>query len=328
LSIVLLGVGAASPNAARAAILAYPETRSIPTAGFLALGNYQEDVHLTLKCRVPSMKKRRPDLVFNGTCAMSDGSILRLSLSKAEEAESDRAIVARSVDVGCGAVELSGKKFDYDTEIDGPGKYRVTVSLVPDLQEKEKIEELKRKIGSMNTWTFDFAVWDSDLVGTLAPILDELRALAAKGRDFIGKCETASKAPQGAAQRKAILGEGKQLLSRLDSHKSKTIYPAAWSGIYFAVRAANANVANGAWNPLPSGVEYSLEVGNRELCLWVLKDLRRVAGKITPELSMVLKSLSNAPGIGPWLARLEKATPAELDDLEIEIRGTKIIDRK
>src|SRR5438876_11786079 len=96
----------------------------------------QDPLGFDLVAKTPSFKARRPILVLNGTCALSDGIILKVNLSKAGEAVSGSEIVPQYIGAGNGTAELTGKKFVYDTAIDGPGKFVAQVALVEELQER------------------------------------------------------------------------------------------------------------------------------------------------------------------------------------------------
>jgi hypothetical protein len=54
-----------------------------------------------------------------------------------------------------------------------------------------------------------------------------------------------------------------------------------------------------------------------------VKDLRRTAGKMRPEILEAIKLQKAAPGVDVFAERLQKATISDLDVLEADIRGKK-----
>jgi len=306
-----------------------------------------------LVAKTPSFKVRRPILILNGTCALSDGINLKVNLSKAGESMSGNEIVPQYTGMGGGTAEISGKKFVYDTAIDGPGKYVVQVALVEELQEKHLAAEIKKKAGDKRTLQREFLVWGDELVTQLSPKLNELNALVAESREMVKKFELATMSKQGwGGESKGLAVEGSKLQNRLQNHELKAYYPAAISNLFFTIR----NVVNNApyftfgadgkfsgasdyhadnkkvatfrnedynWDNLKRYVEDTTPIAGREFCLWIVKDLRRTAGQMRPEVVSAIQAQKTHPGIDFYQDRLQKATITDIDPLEAEIRGTK-----
>jgi hypothetical protein len=70
-------------------------------------------------------------------------------------------------------------------------------------------------------------------------------------------------------------------------------------------------------------VEETGPCAGREFSLWILKDLRRTAGQMRPEIQDAIKAQKSHPGVELYADRLAKATISDLDALEAEIRGIK-----
>lgn len=312
----------------------------------------EEKLALELTCKTPSFKVRRPILVLNGGFALADGIIVKVNLSRAGEAITGNEIQPQYVGAGNGTAELIGKKFIYDTPIDGPGKFVVTVELVEELQERHLAAEIKKKAGSARKYQREFLVWGDDLITQIAPKLNELNALIAESREMVKHFERATMSKTGwGAEGKQLTAEGSKLQNKLQNHELKNYYPAALNNLFFTVRNVVNNSAYfifgpdgkfaGAsdyhadnkkvstfrnedynWENLKRYVEDTTAIGGREFCLWVVKDLRRTGGQMRPEIVSAIQSQKTAPGVDFFQERLQKAGLAEIDPLEAEIRGT------
>lgn len=323
----------------------------------LALGpaRAQQDdpLQLSVTCKVPLFKVRRPLMVLNGTCALPDGVILKVNLSRVTEQAAGGELQPYYIGAGNGTADIENKKFVYDTAVDGPGKYNVQVHLVDDLQEKHIAMEIKKKAGGKRSWQFEFLVWGDDLIGTVSSKLNDLTALINDTRDLVKKFErSAANKQQWDAEAKPLSLEGSKFMAKLEHHELKQFYPAAVNTLYYTVR----NVVNNApyytygadgkftgakdyhadnekvktyrgeefnWENLKRYIEDTPAIGGREFCLWVLKDLRRTAGQMRPEIQDAIKKNRAAPGVDFFQERLAKATFSDIDSLEAEVRGPK-----
>jgi hypothetical protein len=306
-----------------------------------------------LTCKTPSFKTRRPVLVLNGSLALSDGIIVKVNLSRAGEGMSGNEIIPSYVGAGNGTAEVAGKKFVYDTPIEGPGKYVVQISLVEELQERPLAAEIKKKAGDKRTLQREFLVWNDELISQISPKLNELHTLITECREMAKKFERATLSKEGwGSESKGLVLEGQKLQNRLQNHELHAYYPAAVNNLFFTIR----NVVNNAqyytfgadgkfsgardyhaddqkvqtfrkedfnWDNLKRYIEESSGIGGREFCLWIIKDLRRTAGQMRPEIVDAIKSQKAAPGVDFFQDRLQKATITEIDALEKEIRGSK-----
>jgi len=312
-----------------------------------------DSLQLDLTAKTPSFKVRRPNLVLNGACSLSDGVIVKVNLSKAGEAMSGNEIVPNYVGAGGGTAELVGKKFLYNTPIDGPGKFVVQISLVEELQERHLAAEIKKKAGDKKTYQREFLVWGDDLITQISPKLNELQALTTECREMVKRFERATMSKEGwGGESKPLSVDGSKLQNRLQNHELMAYYPAAVGNLFFTIR----NVVNNApyftfgqdgkfsgasdyhadnkkvatfrnedynWENLKRYVEDTALIGGREFCLWIVKDLRRTGGQMRPEITEAIKSQKAHPGIDFFQDRLLKASIADIDTLEAEIRGTK-----
>lgn len=313
----------------------------------------QEDLQVSLTCKPPSFKIKRPLLYMNGSCALSDGVILKVNLNRIAESVTAGEIQPIFVGAGSGSAEITDKKFAYNTNIDGPGKFVVQVALIEEMQELQFIAEIKKKGGKKRNWQFEMMAWGDELVPQLPSKLNEVHSLIAETRELVKKFEKASQSQQGwGAEMKPLVSEGGKFQARLERHELMAFYPAAVSTLHYTVRnfvnnapyytfaggkftGASDYHADGKkvqtfrgeefnWDNLKRYVEETLAISGREFSLWIVKDLRRTAGQMRPDIAEAIKSQKAAPGVDVWAERLAKATISDLDGLEVELRGAKV----
>jgi hypothetical protein len=311
-----------------------------------------EELPLSLTCKPPSFKTKKPTLLLNGSCPLADGIVLKMNLSRVIESLAGGELQQTYEGAGGGTVEIESKKFSYDTTIDGPAKFLATIALPVDMQDKQHAAEVKKRTANKQTWQFEFLVWGDDLVGQIGPKLTELQSVIAETRDLLKKFEAACASEQSwLAQSKELVAEANKLRSKLEKHELKAYYPAAVTNMYYTVRNIITNAPyytfsdgkfTGAkdyhadskkvstyrnedfsWDNLKRYVEESAPCAGREFCLWIVKDLRRTAGQMRPEIQEAVKQQQKAAGVDFFADRLQKATISDLDALEAEIRGKK-----
>ena len=317
----------------------------------------QDDLGMSLTCKPPSFKVRKPLLILNGTCSLPDGAYLKVNLSRVTEQVLGPELSQVYVGAGNGTSEISNKKFIYDSNIDGPGKYNVTITIIDDLQIKELVAEVKKRAGNKRNYQFEFLVWGDDLIGTISSKLNELTGLVNETREIVKKFEAASENKAGwDAQMKPLQNEGIKFQSKLENHELRAYYPAAVNNMYYTIRNVVNNApyytfgANGKfsgakdyhadgekvktfrgeefnWENLKRYIEDTPAIGGREFCLWIIKDLRRTAGQMRPDIQEAIKLHKASPGVDFWQERLSKATFSDLDGLEKEVRGPKAKDK-
>jgi len=312
----------------------------------------QEDLPLTLTVKAPSFKVKRPLLALNGSCPLPDGVILTVSLSHAVESLSNTVLEESMSGAGSGTSEIQSKKFTYGAPIVGPGKFLVQVGVPLELQEMQHAAEVKKRTAKRTDWQFEYLVWDDELVSQLSPKLLELQALVAEVRAEVKKFEHACDSEEGwLKEAKDLTLEGNKLRARLEGHELKAFYPAAVNNLFYTMRNVLTNAAyytftngkfSGAkdyhaenkkvstfrkedfnWENLKRYVEDSLPCAGREYSLWIVKDLRRTAGQMRPDILEAIKAQKAAPGVDLYAERLQKATISDLDGLETDIRGKK-----
>jgi hypothetical protein len=313
----------------------------------------QDDLAITLNCKPPSFKVRKPPVTFTGGCPISSGVIVRLNLSRVLEGLAGGQLTPVVTAAGGGNTEVEDKKFSFTSSIDGPGKYMAQVSIPVDLQEKDHAAEVTKKTATKQSWVFEFLVWGDDLVPMLSAKLLDLNALIAECRDLLKRNEAACASEQSwIAQSKALVLEGNKLRTRIQNHELNAYYPAAMNNLFYTIRSVVGNAPyytfggdgkfagakdyhadskkvttfrneDFSWENLKRYVEDSVPCAGREFSLWIVKDLRRSAGQMRQEVQDAVKAQKTAPGVDVYADRLSKATISDLDALEAEIRGIK-----
>ena len=323
----------------------------------LALGparaEQEDSLGMSLTCKTPSFKVRKPLLILNGACALPDGVWLKLNMSRVVEQMLGNEISPLYLGAGNGTTGVNGKKYLYDIPIDGPGKYIVTVAIIDDLQERHLVAEVKKKAGNRRNHQFEFLVWSDDLISTVSSKLNEMKALTDECREMVKKFEKAATAKvQWEAESKPMTAEGTRLVNKLETHELKVHFPAAVGNLWYTIRTVVNNApyytygadgkftgakdyhADGQkvqtfrgedfnWDSLKRYIDDTPVFAGREFCLWIIKDLRRTAGQMRPDIQEALKTHKADPGVEFWQERLTKATFSDLDALEKEIRGAK-----
>ncbi|MBV8878375.1 MAG: hypothetical protein JO332_00285, partial [Planctomycetaceae bacterium] len=124
----------------------------------------QDELAVTLSCKAPSFKTRRPPAVFNGTCNLPTGVVLRIQLHRVSETLSAGQLLATPLAAGGGNTDIEDKKFTFSVNVEGPGKYLAQINFPVDLQEKDHLAEVQKKTTGKPQWQFEFLVWNDDLV--------------------------------------------------------------------------------------------------------------------------------------------------------------------
>jgi hypothetical protein len=312
-----------------------------------------DELAVNLTCKPPSFKVKKPLLVLNGSCPLPDGILLSVNLSRSVESLVNGATLEQSMlGAGGGTAEIESKKFTYDQSIDGPAKYLATVNLSVEMQDKQHVSEVKKRASKKESWQFEFLVWGDELVTQIGPKLLELQLLIGETRDLVKKFETACLNEQTwIASSKPLVEEARKLRMKLETHELRAFYPAAVNNMQRTIQNIQTNAPyytfqdgkfSGAkdyhadskkvstfrnedftWDNLKRYIEESMSCSGREFCLWIVKDLRRTAGQMRPEILEALKQQKATPGVDVFVDRLQKATISDLDPLEVEIRGKK-----
>jgi hypothetical protein len=331
---------------------------AVVALALLALGparaEQEDGLGMSLTAKTPSFKNvRKPLLILNGTCALPDGVELKLNMTRVVEQMLGTEISPLFIGAGNGCPGVTGKKYMYDIPIDGPGKYVVNVAIIDDLQQKHLVPEIKKKVGDKRNHQYEFLVWGDDLVGTVSSKLIEMTALTKECADMVKKFEQASASKeQWAAESKVMTAEGGKLIVKLETHELKAYFPGAVGNLYYTIRTVVNNGpyytygpdgkfsgardyhADGQkvktfrndefnWDSLKKYVDDTPGFAGREFCLWIVKDLRRTAGQMRPDIQEAIKAHKADPGVDFWQERLSKATFSDLDVLEKELRGPK-----
>jgi hypothetical protein len=310
----------------------------------------QEEPAVTLLCKPPAARARVPRLRLDGTAPYPDRTVLRMHLARQFEMWAGGRILPTSIGGSGGFVEVRNRKFVYEPLFEGPGHYLIRVEFSLDSQ-PEPLRDALKKQPPRKEWTFQFAAWGDELASQVGK-LPEVDQLAAEALELIRRFEKAcvSKA-SWEAEAKELNKECARLMAKIEGEKLdlKTVFPASMNQLFYTVRSIrgtsdlfhweNGKFAGGrsyhaenqkvkthreedfTFENLRRYVEEVPSLAGREFALWVVKDLRRTEGKLSSALEDALKANAAHAGVAPYAERLQKATPADLDLLETEIRG-------
>jgi hypothetical protein len=310
-----------------------------------------KDAGVTLNFKPPSFKVRFPKLQLQGTASvLPDGTRVKLNLFRLEESYMlGGKLEGVFTPAGGGLADVNDRKFSYEAGITGAGKYMVEVLYLDDIQSQEISDQLKKKL-PQKVWQFEFLCWGDELAPELPAKLKELQTLGNEVLDMVKRFESACKSEESwKAEGKAIVKDNAKLLPKVENSTLRNYYPAAMIQMFYTIRNLQGTAqyfhfekgqfAGGrsyhadnqeiktyreeAFNfaNLKRYVEESMAVAGREYCLWVIKEMRRTGGPVKDDLLAVLKNAKDYPGILPFAERLEKASLADIDLLELEIRG-------
>ncbi len=314
----------------------------------------QDEYALSLTCKPPAARSRTPKLRLDGQVPLPEDAILKLNILKQFEVWAGQRIETTTMTTGGGFAEVKGKKFLFEPGIDSPALYQVDVIYAEGNQTVKVAQSLKGKLSS-KIWNFKFPGWGDELAKELMPKLLELESLRTDSLELVRKYEKSCVSQQAwNAEAKQINKENATLQAKLERSDARNLYPAAYSQIFFTIRSLQGTSPYFHWENGKFGggksyhadnqdikthrdekydytnlkryVEESDVVAGREFCLWVVKDLRRAAGKLSFDLAEALKTHALRPGIAPWAERLQKAVPEDLDPMEKEIR-TAVFER-
>ncbi len=210
-------------------------------------------------------------------------------------------------------------------------------------------EALRAKPPPARAWRFGFPWWGRELALRLGDALDRVDRNAAQALDVLRRFEKAcaSQASWQAAQKGHIL-EGQRALGEVQRLEAEAIYPAGVREIRCTLQLVVGNTSNFHWEdgkfvartyytndkviPTHRGeafdfaalrryVEEAPAVAGREAALWAVREIRR--GGDRKALDAFLTANAAHPGVAPYVERLAKAAPEDLDPLEEAIRSGK-----
>lgn len=291
-----------------------------------------------------------------GSCHLPEGTVLKIHVARVAEYARGNEIQPDIRDGLRSACEIVGNRFTCEQPFNGPGTYRVQVSVTDELQKRELLEEVSKKVGKARARQFEFQVWGDDLVGSLLPKRLELNRLVEETQQVVARFEEGTLSQKvWAAKSKGSVALATTLERKLYRHELSIYYSAAITELSIIIRCVvnsspyftfdatgrftGARNPGGAqlntpwgdsfnWANIERHVYDTIPMSGREFCLWIIKDLRRTGGIPSSGMREVIRSQKSTPGVKAWNERLERASFSDLDDLEAEIRGGSPAGRK
>jgi hypothetical protein len=322
-------------------------------AGTLQARPEPQDTAVTLSFKAPAFKGRNPRLALAGTAnSFPDETRLKVRYHLLKEGWAPGNRIQAEYFAGEGGfANIEDKKFQFELSFPTPGKCLIEVAYVDEVQQTEVSEALKKKL-TQKSWSFEFLCWGDDLVPELAPQLKEAIQLSADAVAHVKEWEAVGldEGPFKAAQAE-LFKKSTKFLQKVRNSPAIRFYPAALNQLdahinnlsgnsknfkfdkgkfagaasYHADNQEVKTLRNEAFNfeNFKRYVQEAAAIAGREFLLWSIKEMRRTKGEtIKPEFLSAIKDLAkDNVGIGPFAEKMEKAGPADLDALEVAIRG-------
>ncbi len=310
-----------------------------------------QETEMSVACKAPSAKARAPVLRLEGAVPLPEHAVLKITLFRSFEDYGAGQVVSSFVGVGGGAVEVKGRKFVFEPPVESPGTYKVQVVFLDEFQRPAVLDQIK-KAPIRKDWKFDFYAWTDDLIPQLVPRLDEIAAFQGESLAMLKRFEDAT-ANEAAwkVQQKDLTAAIARLMQKLERTDAKSHFPASLNQMFYTVRSVHGTSPYFHWEAgkfaggrsyhadnqeikshrdepytfpnLRRYIEETVPMAGREMALWILKDIKR-AGLVRPEAQDALKKHAQYAGLAPFVERLQTATPADLETLEKDLRGTPL----
>lgn len=305
---------------------------------------------LTCECKPPRSRSKRKTFELSGKVDLPDGATLSFMAYRVEESFAGGKLVFGSKIASSGRTHVSRKKFNYVSAIDAPGPLLVYVTLQDEYQSK-KVLPIVQESAQVRRWTFNFPAWDDNLVKDLGPKLDEIDRLVTDTLRTVEQFERACESKEGwLREAKRLEREGASMKNKLNRSDVESIYPAAYSQLWYTMRNITGTAPYFVWGEdgkFAGGKSYHAKaekietyreeeftydnlkryateasvLAGREFALWAVKDLRRTGGRLSPDLRRQIEKYKEHPGVAPYAERLLIVTEdKDLEELDRVIR--------
>jgi hypothetical protein len=300
-----------------------------------------DDAAVSLKARLPVPGARVPLLRLEGSADLPDRFLLFVSVQREREAYDGRRLRADAALVHGGFVQVARGRIALDLRWTDPAPFRVQARL-SEADQGPEIQAAMRGKYPVREWLFQGAGWGDGLMGRLPAAGEEIDAAAADLAALLKKAEAAcATRERWLREAPALRPELRALRERLEQLPARMLLSAAgdlllstarnldgdsayfdWTGddfqgpvSYHADRQKMKTYRAEAWSfaALRRYAEEATAVADRELGLWIVKDIRR--GGPRPEHA----SIAKRPGLARHRERLAAAT--DVDALEDELRA-------
>jgi hypothetical protein len=318
-----------------------PDATPAQDPGWAALRPLVEDPTVALRARLPAPRARSPLLRIEGSADLPDGFKLFISVQRNREAFDGVRLAVLSDVAGGGYGEVSRGRIGLDLAWPEPAPFLVRADMGPEHQGPE-VQALMKKGYPVRVWTFVGSGWGDGLLDGLAPAGGEIDAAAAELLALVKEVEAACATKERWLRESPRLRPSvRALRERLEKGPGRDLLPAA-SGVllgatrnldgdaqyfdwtaegfqgpvsYHADRQKMKTYRAEAWTfaALRRYAEEARGVADREIALWLVKDLRRAGPRPVPD------ALWTRPGVARWRERLGGVDG--LDALEEEIRA-------
>jgi len=280
-----------------------PESAKIFTVGNLTLRVKQEpDPTSNLRLELGPFKSR---------------DIILMSLFGIREAVDEKALTPRAKLLDTRVVEVQTDQLNLEQGHARPGFYQLKV----------------RDGKSEKIWDFAFSLRASDLLGQCESALVEVDQFIERARDISIRLTAASQRRITWEQSQARMRkELREFVYVCKEQKALDTYSAASSFVIGLLEKLEADTKHfrfsgegeleepkGYASRLERQIHYASDIEGRELCLWILKQVRFDSSKVS-EVARILKQNGRRPGVAPFASRLLSLATEDVLSLEKDIR--------
>lgn len=330
--------------------------RRLTVAGLLAAlvlvsaPEAQEPTALSLTCKGPFPKGRFFSLQLAGESRMPNGTVLMVSLARHFEYWEINKLKTRVADAGGFNARIENGRFSRAAEVPSPGVYTVKVDLLDDNQ-NEAVGKLTKNI-QPKKWSQTFHAYGDDSLGQLQAKLGVLEELAGEALAILKEFQEGTvKEDAWKTLEKELEPRIKKLRTKAEVHDLRIPFPAALQEVHSTIEVVHQNlryivfkdgkfagakdyhagdnqVKTHAGDPYAHEnfqryIQQAPAIAGREICLWILNDVRR-AQSLRPEAAELVKALSKKAGVAEFAERLAAVTPDQVEALEKDVRAAKL----
>ena len=312
----------------------------------------QEPVTLNLTFKGPFPKGRTSVLQLTGEGKLPNLAVVEISILQHVEYWKTNKLESRMADTGGFITRMENGKFSGTKPISGPGVIAVRVDLL-DENQNEAVGKLTKNL-SPKKWMFTFSAFGDDFMGQLETKLDLVDELAAEALAILKEFQEGTvKEDAWKTLQPQLEPRIKKLNTRADQLDVRDHFRAAMTEIISTISGVQMNLRyivfkdgkfagakdyhagdnqvkthrNDAYahENFNRYIEEAPAIAGRELCLWVVKDFRRMQNALRPETAELIKRVSKRAGVAEFAERLAALSPETVEALEKDVREAKIV---
>jgi hypothetical protein len=281
------------------------------------------------------LRRRDGGLRFEAKSPLPDGLRFKIRAERLEIQSQEKELLLDVRSSLPGSATLIGGAFDFDWPDKGPGKVRLLVSALDDLQDVSLVKRMRelRIPEAERQWTFEYCAWDEKLLVLLGPQLVEVTTLADQVRDLITRVGDACVTEAAfESLRKGLIKEAEKLQAKAEGMAATGLFPESSRRVGFTARDLAQSMAIFKWEDgkflgprsyytngekakthrndpfelatLRGYLTEAAVVAGREFSLWILAEFGRSGPR--PGLAETVRPHERRPGLVDVAERLQK----------------------